>query len=339
MMRLFVSAILSGWLVLPAAGAGVDTAAINNAEFGSKPPAADKIDAVTVKAQVLLDRAQFSPGEIDGKLGENAQKALRAFAEANGVASDKPLTPEIWMKLSATSKDPVITDYTVADKDVKGPFLKKLPKRLDDMKGLKALSYTSPRQAIAEKFHMSETLLAALNPGKKFDRVGESIFVTNVRGKQTKLTIGRIEVDKSRQTVKAVDQSGALLAFFPATVGSEEKPTPTGSLKVISSDVNPTYRYNPEYKFKGVKSRRPFTINPGPNNPVGSYWIGLSAEGYGIHGTPNPSKISKAESHGCVRLTNWDAALLGNNVKKGTPVVFVDASQTVKRSEPTQASK
>jgi lipoprotein-anchoring transpeptidase ErfK/SrfK len=338
MMRLFVSAILSGWLVLPAAGAGVDTAAINNAEFGSKPSAADKIDAVTVKAQVLLDRAQFSPGEIDGKLGENAQKALRAFAEVNGLTSDKPLTPEIWMKLSATSKDPVITDYTVADKDVKGPFLKRLPKRLDDMKSLKALSYTSPRQAIAEKFHMSETLLAALNPGKKFDRAGESIFVTNVRGK-TKLTIGRIEVDKSRQTVKAFDQSGALVAFFPATVGSEEKPTPTGSFKVISSDANPTYRYNPEYKFKGVKSRRPFTINPGPNSPVGSYWIGLSAEGYGIHGTPNPSKVSKAESHGCVRLTNWDAALLGSNVKKGAPVVFVDEPRAAERAKPTQASK
>jgi lipoprotein-anchoring transpeptidase ErfK/SrfK len=339
MMRLFISAVLSGWLVLPAAGAGVDTAAINSAEFGSKPPAADKIDAVTVKAQVLLDRAQFSPGEIDGKLGENAQKALRAFAEANGLASDKRLTPEIWTKLSATSKDPVITDYTITEKDVKGPFLKKLPRRMDDMKGLKALSYTTPRQAIAEKFHMSEGLLAALNPSKKFDRAGESIFVTNVRGKQTKLTIGRIEVDKSRQTVKAFDQSGALVAFFPATVGSEEKPTPAGSFKVISSDANPTYRYNPEYKFKGVKSRKPFTINPGPNNPVGSYWIGLSAEGYGIHGTPNPSKVSKAESHGCVRLTNWDAALLGSNVKKGTPVTFVDESQAAKRSEPTQASK
>jgi lipoprotein-anchoring transpeptidase ErfK/SrfK len=107
-------------------------------------------------------------------------------------------------------------------------------------------------------------------------------------------------------------------------VGSEEKPTPSGSFKVISSDANPTYRYNPQYKFKGVKSKKPFTIRPGPNNPVGSYWIGLSAEGYGLHGTPNPSKISKAESHGCVRLSNWDAVLLGTNVEKGTPVMFVD---------------
>jgi lipoprotein-anchoring transpeptidase ErfK/SrfK len=327
MIRLFVATIVSGWLVFPAVGASLDAAAINNAEFRSKAAAEDKIDAVVVKAQVLLDRAQFSPGEIDGKLGENAQKALRAFAEARGLASDKALTPEIWTALAETGKEAVITQYTISENDVKGPFLKKLPAKMEDMKSLKALSYTSPREAIAEKFHMSEGLLVALNPAKKFDRAGEAIFVANVPNKPAKLTIGRIEVDKSRQTVKTFDPSGALIAFFPATVGSEEKPTPSGGFKVVSADPNPTYRYNPEYKFKGVKSKRPFTIRPGPNNPVGLYWIGLSAEGYGIHGTPNPSKVSKAESHGCVRLTNWDAGLLGSNVKKGTPVVFLDEPQ------------
>jgi len=327
MKRLFVAVVLSGWLALPALGARLDAAAINNAELGSKPPAEDKVDAVTVKAQVLLDRAQFSPGEIDGKLGENAQKALRAFAEANNLAADKPLTSEIWTKLSGTGKDPVIAEYKITENDVKGPFLKKIPAKMEAMKDLKALSYTSPQQAVAEKFHMSEGLLAALNPGQKFDRAGDRIFVTNVLNKPSKLTIGRIEVDKARQTVKAFDPSGALIGFFPATVGSEEKPTPSGTLKVVSADANPNYRYHPEYKFKGVKSTKPFEIKPGPKNPVGVYWIGLSAEGYGIHGTPNPSKVSKAESHGCVRLTNWDAVLLGSNVKKGTPVVFVDQPQ------------
>jgi lipoprotein-anchoring transpeptidase ErfK/SrfK len=326
-IRWLVVTILLGWLVLPAAGAGLDAAAINNAEFRSKSPAEDKVDAVVVKAQVLLDRAQFSPGEIDGKLGENAQKALRAFAEAKGLASGKALTPEVWTALAQTSKDPVIAEYTISANDVKGPFLEKLPAKMEDMKDLKALSYTSPREAIAEKFHMSEDLLVALNSGKKFDRAGEIILVANVPSKPAKLTIGRIEVDKSRQTVRAFDPSGALIAFFPATVGSDEKPTPSGSFKVVSADANPNYRYNPDYKFKGVKSRLAFTIKPGPNNPAGSYWIGLSAEGYGIHGTPNPSKISKSESHGCVRLTNWDVGFLGSNVKKGTPVVFVDEPQ------------
>ncbi len=332
MIRLFAAAIFLGWLVLPATAAGLDAAAINNAEFRSKPAAEDKADAAVVKAQVLLDRAHFSPGEIDGKLGENAQKALKAFADAKGLPSDKALTPEIWTTLAASSQDPVIAEYKVSDSDVKGPFLEKLPAKMEDMKSLKALSYTSPREAIAEKFHMSEELLAALNPGKKFDRAGETIFVASVPIKPPKLAIGRIEVDKSGQTVKAFDPSGALIAFFPATVGSEEKPTPGGTLKVVSADANPNYRYNPDYKFKGVKSKEAFTVKPGPNNPVGSYWIGLSAEGYGIHGTPNPSKVSKAESHGCVRLTNWDANLLGRNIKKGTPVVFVDEPQGGRKS-------
>jgi lipoprotein-anchoring transpeptidase ErfK/SrfK len=332
MIRLLVAAIVWGLLVFPAAAGRLDPAAINNAEFRSKPAPGNKTDPVVVKAEVLLDRAQFSPGEIDGKLGDNAQKALRAFAEANGLTSDDALTPQIWTKLAGASKDPVITEYTISKADVKGPFLKKLPAKMEDMKRLKALNYASPREALAEKFHMSEALLAALNPGNKFNRAGEVIFVANVLNKPPKLTIGRIEVDKSRQTVKAFDPSGALIAFFPATVGSEEKPTPSGNFKVVSSDANPTYRYNPDYKFKDVRSKKPFTIKPGPNNPVGSFWIGLSAEGYGIHGTSNPSKVSKAESHGCVRLTNWDVALLGANVKKGTPVVFLDEPQGEQKS-------
>jgi hypothetical protein len=240
-----------GWLALPALGARFDAAAINNAELGPTLPAPDKIDAVAVKAKVLLARAQFSPGEIDGKLGENAQKALRAFAEVNGLATDKPLTPEIWTMLSGTTKDPLIAEYTLAENDVKGPFLKKIPPKMEAMKNLKAHNYTSPRQAIAEKFHMSEGLLTTLNAGEKFDRAGERLFIVNVPNKPAKLTVDRIEVNKVRQTVKAFDPSGRLIGFFPATVGSEEKPTPSGSFQVISAGANPTYRYNPEYKFKG----------------------------------------------------------------------------------------
>jgi lipoprotein-anchoring transpeptidase ErfK/SrfK len=327
MLRLFVGLILLACLA-PPAFAGLDAAAVNNAEFKGKLPGDDKIDPAIVKAQVLLDRASFSPGEIDGKLGENAEKALKAFAESKGLAVTKqPLTSEVWSALLAAGSDPIVVDYKITDKDVKGPFLKKLPAKMEDLKGLESLDYTSAREAIAEKFHMSEALLAALNPGKKFDEAGQTVAVMNVAARENKRTVTRVEVDKTSQVVKAFANS-ELVAFFPATVGSDEKPSPSGVVKVISIDANPYYRYNPDYKFKGVKSKRAFKIKPGPNNPVGSQWIGLSEEGYGIHGTPNPSKVSKSASNGCVRLTNWDADRLAKLLKKGTEVAFIEGEAT-----------
>lgn len=328
--RLLVGTILLLCLALPAEAAEIDAVAVNTADYQASKSRREGIDSFIVKVQVLLDRARFFPGEIDGKLGENALKALKALAEAKGLTAPDPLTPEVWNVLAATSSGDAIVQYKITKDDVKGPFLEKLPAKMEDMKNLAALSFTSAREALAEKFHMSEELLKVLNPKKNFEQAGEIIFVANVTSAFDQ-KVGRIEVDKSRQTVKAFAPSGELVAFFPATVGSEEKPTPSGTLKVISTDANPNYRYNPDYKFKGVKSKTAFTIKPGPNNPVGSYWIGLSAEGYGIHGTPNPSKISKSESHGCVRLTNWDVGLLGKNVKKGTPVTFVESPQADKK--------
>jgi len=324
MIRLSAGMVLLACLAAPAL-AGPDAAAINNAEFKGKAPADDKVSAAVVKAQVLLDRASFSPGEIDGKLGENAEKALKAFVESKGLAVSKPpLTSDVWGALLATGQDPVIVDYKITEKDVKGPFLKKLPAKMEDMKDLKSLDYASPREAIAEKFHMSEALLEALNPGRKFDEAGQTIAVANVQPKEGKPAVARVEVDKVAQTVKVLGSSGELIAFFPASVGSDEKPTPSGVLKVTSIDARPNYRYNPDYKFKSVKSREAFTIRPGPNNPAGSHWIGLSSESYGIHGTPNPSKVSKSESHGCVRLANWDVDRLAKLVKKGTEVAFIE---------------
>jgi lipoprotein-anchoring transpeptidase ErfK/SrfK len=305
--------------------------AINSAEPAAKPLSNDKAlsnekpTPLGVRLQVLLDRAHFSPGEIDGKFGENAKKALRAYAEAQQLPPSDKLSDGLWAKLKADSQ-PALTTYTIAEKDVAGPFLQKLPARMEDMKDIPKLSYTSPREALAERFHMSEALLAALNPGQHFDRAGASIVVVDTGGKsgENSAKAARVEVDKNRQVVKLFDRSNALIGFYPATVGSEEKPSPTGTLKVTSISYNPTYGYNPDYRFKGVRSKKRFEIQPGPNNPVGTVWINLSAEGYGIHGTPSPGKVSKAESHGCVRLTNWDAERVADRVSKGTPVAFVD---------------
>ena len=302
--------------------------AINSADISGKLPDEDKVSALAVKLQVLLDRAHMSPGEIDGRFGDNVQKAVRAYADLNGFSSETKLTPEIWAKLQPGASQPVMTRYTLTDDDVKGPFLKKLPAKMEDMKELKKLSYTSAREALGERFHMSQDLLSEINPGIKFDQSGETINVVDVASDKVGGKIARVEVDKTRETVTAFDKDGAMLAFFPASVGSEEKPTPDGTLKVVSIDANPTYRYNPKYKFKGVSSTKPFTIRGGPNNPVGAMWIGLSSgEGYGIHGTAEPSRISKSESHGCVRLTNWDVQRLAEALKKGVEVSFVDGKQ------------
>jgi lipoprotein-anchoring transpeptidase ErfK/SrfK len=321
--KIAFAATLFSLTAAPALAAGMDAAAITSAQPAKKTLSNEKPTPAGVRLQVLLDRAHFSPGEIDGKFGENARKALRAFAEARQLPSSDELTDDVWKALQADDKPPTTT-YTITDKDIAGPFLHKLPSKMDDMKDISKLGYTSPREGLAEKFHMSEQLLAALNPGRHFDRAGETITVVDSGAQETPARADRIEVDKRRQTVKLFDPSNALIGFYPASVGSEEKPSPTGTLKVTEIDRNPTYRYNPAYHFKGVHSRKPFVIRPGPNNPVGTMWINLSADGYGIHGTPSPGNISKGQSHGCVRLTNWDAERVAASVAKGTPVAFVD---------------
>jgi lipoprotein-anchoring transpeptidase ErfK/SrfK len=320
--RIFIGLVLA-CATSSALGAETSAAAINSAEPSKETLSKEKLTPAGVKLQVLLDRAHFSPGEIDGKFGENAKKALRAYEEAQHLPSSDDVTAEVWSKLAADDR-PVIGNYNVEENDVAGPFLHKLPAKMEDMKGISKLSYTSPREGLAEKFHMSEDLLAALNPGQRFDRAGETIAVVDTGADQNPEKADRVEVDKDRQTVKLFDKSNALIGFYPATVGSEEKPSPSGTLKVTEIDRNPTYHYNPAYHFKGVHSRKPFTIRPGPNNPVGIVWINLSGDGYGIHGTPSPGQVSKSGSHGCVRLTNWDAERVAERVSKGTPVAFID---------------
>jgi len=324
--------LLAGLLCFaePALAAALKPDAINAAEFSGKIPTEEKLSPLAVKLQVLLDRAHFSPGEIDGRFGENVEKALLAYAETNAPPPGKALTPEIWAKLKANSGDPVLAQYTITAQDLKGPFLAKLPAKMEQMKTLKHLNYTGPKEALSERFHISPELLTELNPGQKFNRAGDAITVVSLPPEAMPTPATRVEVDKERQTVKAFGADGALLAFYPASVGSEEKPTPSGSLKVDTVDANPNYRYNPKYKFSGVKSKTPFNIKPGPNNPVGAMWIGLTEPGYGIHGTAEPSHVSKSESHGCVRLTNWDVLRLSRMVKKGVEVAFVEDQQAAK---------
>ena len=305
---------------------------------------APAIDQNVLQAEVLLDRAGFSPGTIDGRDGDNFAKALHAFQQVNGLPVGR-LDSATLERLGQVGGGPVVGEYTIQPQDVAGPFVPEVPKQFVEMAQLPQVSYRSPRQLIAAKFHMSEGLLAALNPDKNFTEAGTVLSVVNVphggddpavvaqalherrggTGSSTppEQTAARVVVDKQNRSVQVFSADNRLLAFFPASIGSAEKPAPSGALQVTRVDYDPTYTYDPAYHFKEQKIQRKVTVKPGPNNPVGVVWIALSAKGYGIHGTPDPDAVGKTQSHGCIRLTNWDALTLARLVKKGTPVDFI----------------
>jgi lipoprotein-anchoring transpeptidase ErfK/SrfK len=326
-MRATLALLLAvGFFALPNDGSARQKApaklspeAINAAEFSNGTASRPLL----IKMQVLLDRARFSPGLIDGEDGENVEHAIAAFQKERGLDPTGVLNQETWDRLKETSNEPIVVDYALTEEDADTPLLDKLPTKMEKQADLKRLSYTSIREAVAEKFHMSEALLRALNPKASFEEPGESLAVLGV-AKAPLPKVDKVEVLKAGKQLRALDEAGRVVAVFPATIGGGDKPTPSGVLKVAKVARNPTYVYNPDYAFKSVKAKTTFKIQPGPNNPVGTVWIDLGGDGYGIHGTPDPDKIGKTVSHGCVRLTNWDAEALASAVRKGTMVAFVD---------------
>jgi lipoprotein-anchoring transpeptidase ErfK/SrfK len=301
---------------------------VNAAEFGGKQQSPQ---AVNLKAQVLLARAGFSPGAIDGRNGENFQNALSAFQKRNALNQSGKLDKETWTKLAQNS-EPVLIEYTISAADLKGPFADEIPVKYAERAKLKRLDYTSAPEMLAERFHMDQEFFEELNRGKKLDQAGTALLVANVNvkpaaigAKASKLEkAAKIEADKQNSIVRVLAKDGALLATYPASIGSEAKPAPSGTLKVVRVARNPTYTYDPEFKFRGVKAEEKLHMAPGPNNPVGSVWIALDQKSYGMHGSAEPSKVGKIGSHGCVRMTNWDALALAKIVRKGMPVVFID---------------
>lgn len=271
-------------------------------------------------AQVLLDHSRHSPGVIDGVMGGNTARAIRAFQRANGLTVDGKITSGLLKKLVNDYSGDVIQRYTITEADVAGPFVK-VP---DGMKGkakLETLGYESPGEGLAEKFHMAQSFLKALNLGVDFARPGTEITVVTAGDERIGTEVARVEVDKSAAAVRAYASNGKLLATYPATVGSSTFPSPSGSMTVNAVAAAPKYYFDPSGRGWGPEEK--LTIAAGPNNPVGSTWIDLSKDGYGIHGSPDPKLIGKTASHGCVRLTNWDADELAKAVKPGTKVEFV----------------
>lgn len=278
-------------------------------------------DAATARAQILLDRANFSPGVLDGLGGDNTRQAIAAFEKAAGLPQDGVLDAEVFRRLTSGDDGRVLTDYTITAADLAGPFIGQVPADLADMARLQTVGYATPLEMLAEKFHMTEGLLQALNPGVDFGKAGQTIVVAAVA--QTELTddVAHIVVDKAERSVRVYDAADRLLAFYPATIGSSARPAPSGELSVVGVAPEPNYTYDPD-RVSYDRGDRKVIVPPGPNNPVGSVWIDLSRDTYGIHGTPDPSKVGKTFSSGCVRLTNWDAEQLASKVKPGVRVTF-----------------
>ena len=280
--------------------------------------------------QVRLDRAGFSPGEIDAALGPNLQRAISAFqTSVNMPPSGRPDCPT-WEALGGAGGGDVLSEYTVTSADVNGDLLgEPLPPDLAQQARFTALLYASVAEAIAERFHASPRLLARLNPGVRFE-AGVTLKVPAVgpfdpsTRPPTASTVGDVSIEVSRHdsTLRAVRADGTLAFFAPVSSGSQHDPLPIGTWKVTGTAWKPRFHYNPDLFWDAEDGDSKAILQPGPNNPVGVVWIDINVPHYGMHGTPTPNLVGHAQSHGCVRLTNWDAARLASLVKPGTRVVF-----------------
>ncbi|MFN4040100.1 MAG: L,D-transpeptidase [Brevundimonas sp.] len=295
-------------------------------EGQAAPPLQAQPDPAVIRAQILLGRARFSPGIIDGLGGENTSQAIAAFEKAAGLTEDGVLDQQVFDRLTSGDSSPVLADHVVTAQDVEGPFIGTVPTDLEAMSELDRVGYATPLEGLAERFQMTEALLQALNPGVDFGTaqglVGKTLVVAAVGARELPSEVAYVVVDKTESSVRAFDGSDRLIAFYPATIGSTERPAPSGTLTVVGVANDPDYAYDPS-RVTYDRGPRRILVPPGPNNPVGSVWIALSRDTYGIHGTPDPSKIAKTASNGCVRMTNWDAEQLAAAVKPGVEVRFV----------------
>ncbi len=283
---------------------------------------------VLIRAQVLLDRRHFSPGVIDGEAGDNMRLAVRGFQAAQKLPETGALDKATWDALVAGDTTPVMRSYTISADDVKGPYAAPVtPGDYAQMAKRPNMTWTSLLEDLGERSHMDEALIKALNPNADFGKAGTVIIVTET-ARPPLAPVVSITVDKTLGELRAMNAAGTVIAVYPATVGSSERPAPSGKWAVRVVAPRPTYTFDPgrlTFKTKG-KSQAKLTVPAGPNNPVGSTWIDLTRDTYGIHGAPDPRLVGKVASHGCIRLTNWDAAELGAAVKKGTVVAFSGAA-------------
>lgn len=308
------------------------------------PPNAAGPDPRVMQMQVVLDHLGFSPGVVDGKPGASLKRALAGFQQAKGLPATGEMDPRTAAAVGRFGATPPIAEVTLSAADLVGPFVGPIPKREDQQAKLPSLGYSNPLEMLAERYHTTPATLIALNSPDTPMKAGTKIKVPNVatagRAYPASLPDGykrtlaglnvdssqpqadHLVVDKSDKTLSAYDAAGKLVARFPVTTGSRHDPLPIGRWKVLGASYNPEFHYNPRLFWDARKGDRKATLPPGPNGPVGVVWLDLSRAHYGIHGTPEPQNIGRTESHGCIRLSNWDAARLSLMVKPGTPAIF-----------------
>jgi lipoprotein-anchoring transpeptidase ErfK/SrfK len=301
-------------------------------------------DLKLMQVQVILDHLGFSPGVIDGKAGSGLRLALSGFQTAKGLPVTGDLDPATVRMLQQYHAVRALRTVTLSPADLAGPYVGTLPKREDDRATLPSLGYANPLEMLAERYHTTPATLTALNPRGMRLIAGSVLHVPDtttwtrdypaslpVSYKQTLagLNVGssqpraaKVLVSNAARSMSVYDAAGKLLAQFPVTTGSQHDPLPIGEWKIVGAAYNPEYHFNPKLFWDAKRGDKAATLQPGPKGPVGIVWLSINKPHYGIHGTPQPQNIGRTESHGCIRLTNWDAGRLSLMVAPGTPAVF-----------------